>query len=359
MSDEATRLYRRNPFLRVRAGKAIECDLLLDGRTFELPSPALVGVIAAMTGTRTLQEFSRAAEQLLDDQSQAPAVIRALAHAGILVDADKPWPEMAAVEHWIERGWLDALVFHLRARSARFDDDAVADPSRLHETLLRQTAEEGITFWEDVPGPAVSLPSALPCDALPPLGEVLLRRRSNQPWVRGTATLTELSTLLYHSSAETRRLRSEAEACSAEIPGALLNSAFSALEVYVAAFAVEGLEPGFYHYQPHVHGLTLIRGGDLRAEFVTMCAGQPRAGGGAATIVIGAVWERYFMRYRHAHAYRVLMVNAGELGQKILLFATALGFSTFLTPAFDEQVADVVLGFDPVKKSAIEAIGVG
>jgi len=90
-----------------------------------------------------------------------------------------------------------------------------------------------------------------------------------------------------------------------------------------------------------------------------MCAGQARAGGGSATIVISAAWGPYMARYQHSHAYRVLLVNAAELGQKVLLYATALGLSTFLTPAFDELTADRVMGFNPTQETAIEAIGLG
>lgn len=356
MSDEQR--YRRNPLLRVRPGPPIECDLLLDGRTFELPSPALVGVLAALPGVGTRDQFTAMAADVLADSGDAGAVVDAFIRADLLVDEAQRWPEMAAVEHWIERGWLDALLFHLRARAVRFDDDGVADPGRLHDQLLRDAVDEGLQFWKSRPGgPAIALPKPTDVDELPPLGEVLLRRRSNRPWTRGRMTLDELATVLHHASAETRRLRLNAEESKA--PGALLNSAFSALELSVAAFAIDGLEPGLYHYDPARHDLTAVRRGDLRAEFVEMCAGQARAGGGAATIVISAAWRQYFLRYRHAHAYRVLMVNAGELGQKILLLATALGLSTFLTPAFREPVVDRVLRFDPSVESAVEAIGLG
>ncbi len=360
MSALETHLYRRNPFVRVRFDAMIECDLLLDGRTFVLPSAALVGALSALTGVRPREEFVVAVAECLEDPCDAPAVVDAFIAADLLVDATDEWPEMAAVEHWIERGWLDALLFHLRARTIRFDDEGVADPAELHSRLLHDVVDQSLELWTpQSEGATTDLPVPIDRDDLPPLGEVLLQRRSNRPWARGSMSLTELSTLLYHASAETRSLRRAARERGATDPGALLNSSFSALELLVAAHNVEDLAPGLYAYDVATHQLVLARSGGLRDDFVEMCAGQARAGGGAATFVIAAEWRQYFMRYRHAHAYRVLMMNAGELGQKILLIATGLGLSTFLTPAFRESVADRVLGFDPLERAAIEAIGIG
>ncbi len=351
--------FRRNPFMRIRFGSPIECDLLLDGRTFELPSPALVAVIAAMTGKGNLAHFADLARSHLDDPAHASAVIDAFVGADILVAADREYPEMDAVEHWIDRGWLDALLFHLRARGGQYADDGALDPTRLQDSMLRDVIAEGVSVWRDIAGPETALPEPLPRVALPPLADVLLSRRSNRPWARESIALRELATVLSHASSETLAQRETVRDTAAERPSALLHSAFSALELYVAAFSVEQLPEGLYHYRPQSHSLTLVRGGDLRHEFVGMCAGQARAGGGSVTIVISAAWGPYMARYQHAHAYRVLLVNAAELGQKILLYATALGLSTFLTPAFDELRADRVMGFHPTQEAAIEAIGLG
>ncbi|MET9537347.1 SagB/ThcOx family dehydrogenase [Streptomyces sp. NPDC006553] len=354
------RTYRRYPLLRVRLGGPLHCDLLLDGTSYELPSPALVGIVSALDGVHTLAEFTAIAAGLMETPQDAAAVIDALAEAGILVPSDVPWPQMPAVEHWIERGWLDALVFHLRAGATRFTDDGAHDPKELQDRLLRPLVDEGVDVWTRYPdAPEHPLPPAVPREELPPLSEVLLNRRSNRPW-RGTElTRPELATLLQHAGAETLGLRREVERRMTSEPSALLGSAFSALEVYVAVFAVEGLPPGLYHYAVDRHTLALLRPGDLRKEFTRMCAGQARAGSGSATLVVAADWRRYMRRYQGPHAYRVLLTNAAELGQKLLLLATALGLSTFLTPAFDDTEADHTLGLRPDVSTPIEAIGVG
>jgi nitroreductase family protein len=65
------------------------------------------------------------------------------------------------------------------------------------------------------------------------------------------------------------------------------------------------------------------------------------------------------VRYPQPSAYRTLMINVGELAQKLVLLSTATGLSTFITPAFDDAYADQILGLDPATHAAIEVIGVG
>src|SRR5262249_1963267 len=149
-----------------------------------------------------------------------------------------------------------------------------------------------------------------------------------------TMRLAQLSTLLHHANIETLRLRLETVAKMTEQPEVAFNSAFSALETYVVAHDVENVAQGLYHYYPRNHRLVCVRAGQLRDEVTEMCIGQARAGNGAITLLITAVWERYTFRYRHGRAYRTLLINVSELAQKYLVLATALRFSTFLTPNF-------------------------
>jgi SagB-type dehydrogenase family enzyme len=351
--------YRRHPFVRVRLGDPIECDLLLDGRTFQLPSPAAAGALAVMTGGRSREEFEQLAGKALGSHEHASALVGAFIAADLLVPADRTFEEMPAVRHWMDRGWLDALIFHLRARAIPFDDDRADDPGALHDEALRPFVADATRPPHLGDGPRINLPPPIPRIELPPLGETMLQRRSNRPWSGRVVTTTDVATILGHATAETEALRARVATEAADAPRALLNSAFSALDISVLIFAVDGLEPGLYRYDSAAHQLVLRRRGDLRAEAASMCAGQPRAGSGALLTVITADWRRYMVRYQSSHAYRVLMVNGGELGQKLLLLATARGLSTFITPAFREAEAEDLLGLTADDGAAIEAIGVG
>jgi hypothetical protein len=90
-----------------------------------------------------------------------------------------------------------------------------------------------------------------------------------------------------------------------------------------------------------------------------MCAGQQRPGGAACAFAISAVFERYMFRYRHARAYRTLLVNVSELAQKYIMLATNFGLSTFMTPLFFDEVASELLGVDEYEEAVLELVAVG
>lgn len=142
-------------------------------------------------------------------------------------------------------------------------------------------------------------------------------------------------------------------------PATLLHSAFCATETYVFAFDVAGLNPGLYHYDPREAGLTELRTGLLRGEIAAICVGQERPSQAACVFAITAVFDRYMYRYRHNRAYRSLLINVGELGQKYILTSTAFGLSTFLTPLFEDELADAVLGIEPYAEALLEVVAVG
>lgn len=358
-ADEKLRL---NPFFRVRFGEPLRCDLLLEGRVLELPDARYLSLLIEAQAPRARAALAEDAARLLGvDTDEGRAIVEDLHENGLLVAEGHDDPRLPAVRHWIERGWLEALMLHLRSRDLAFADDASVTPDALQDEVLAElVAEEGAPeIWKRFPdAQAVALP---PPQVLPerPLADVLLARRSNRPWKRGQVTLAELSTMLHYANVETRRLRVAAERELGVRPSVLLNSAFSALESYFFAFAVEGLDPGLYHYDPLHHRVSLVREGLLRDELVTMCIGQSRPREAAVAFLISALWPRYAFRYRHARAYRTLLVNVAELAQKYIVLATTLGLSTFLTPALRDEYADTLLGVNGYEEAPLYVVACG
>ncbi|MFJ4863999.1 MULTISPECIES: SagB/ThcOx family dehydrogenase [unclassified Streptomyces] len=354
---------RRNPLLRIRFDDGIQADVLLSGRTVQLPHGRFVTALSLLSGTTsTWEAVETIAHALCDgDVDAALDLLSELLAADLVVDAAREFPSMAAVQHWIDRGWLDALVFHLRCGAVAFDDDGVDDVEQEQNRLLSTIVEAGVPdLWKAYPGTdCVALPEAQDRAELPPLETVLLRRRSNRPWRRERISLTDVATILRLAGEELTTIRRKVEGVLHEQPSALLHSAFTALEIYVVAHAVDGLEPGLYHYAPDRQVLESVRPGEMRDEMQRMCVGQQRAGSGAASFIVTGMWERYMYRYRYPHAYRTLLVNSAELAQKLILLATAVELNTFVTPAFDDAYADELLGLDPLQEVAIEVVTVG
>ena len=99
-------------------------------------------------------------------------------------------------------------------------------------------------------------------------------------------------------------------------------------ELYIAAFAVEGLEPGLYHYSPREFVLRKLRGG--AETLARLTRGRPDLAFLktvplamlVSTIFCRATWRFGKRGYRHA------VHDAGYLVQNLVTVATGLGVQT-------------------------------
>lgn len=352
-------MYKLNSFMQISLGPIFLCDLLIENEQYELPHASYISFLAQVEGKLSLDELVKLAAETID-QDQAGQIVEDLIKNRILVVEEDNPPEMEGARHWIKRGWMEALVLHLKTRNLSFSDTAggkEADARMLMGGILGP--ETNVEIWKTFKGKtAVSLP---PPESLPekPVEEVLLYRRSNRPWRFQSMSMERFSSLLYHANIETRRIRTELEEGIREDPELLLNSSFTALETYCVVMAVDGLASGLYHYDPKDHKVTLVREGLFRDEIVKCCIGQSRPYGASCVFLITAVWERFMFRYRHPRAYRTLLTNVAELGHKYLLLGTSMKLSTFMTPAFNDRYVDEFMGLDPHQEGTLYAIGLG
>nr|WP_319926889.1 SagB/ThcOx family dehydrogenase [Xenorhabdus sp. Reich] len=351
-----------NPFFRIRFGKTIHIDLLLQEETYVIYNVKVLSALACISGSQpTFVISEKFAEVLEVDINTALEVISNLYESNIIQDASVTDPREDAVSHWIDRGWMEALVMHLRTRNLPYSDrNASNSMQEQRNSLSNLIKKEPLPdFWKiysDKKYLTLPTPRSLPEE---PMDQLLLRRRSNRPWKKKRIDQNELSTILHFANIETRRLRKEAEQYLDSQPERLLNSSFSALESYFFAFNISDLETGIYHYDPLDHRVALIRNGDLCEDLIKMCIGQERIRGCACAFVISAVWLRYMYRYRHSRAYRTLMINTAELAQKYILLGTALHFSTFLTPAFEDDYANCIMGMNGYEEAPLYVVAIG
>ena len=77
------------------------------------------------------------------------------------------------------------------------------------------------------------------------------------------------------------------------------------------------------------------------------------------SFIITTDFKRYMMRYKHSRAYRNLLINVAELGNKYILAATSLYLSTWLTPALKEHYACEFMGFKPYEETPMYVVSVG
>lgn len=121
------------------------------------------------------------------------------------------------------------------------------------------------------------------------------------------------------------------------------------IEVYPLVLRVDGVDPGFYHYAVDQHALTsLIRGEpqELEALAVALCSWHRWVEDAAVVFFMTAVLRRTAWKYPHPHAYRVVLLDAGHLGQTFHLVCTELGLAPFTMAATQDAHVEEVLALE-------------
>jgi SagB-type dehydrogenase family enzyme len=128
-------------------------------------------------------------------------------------------------------------------------------------------------------------------------------------------------------------------------------------ELYVYARRVRGLEPGFYHYAALDHDLGLVRKG--RVDVPKLLGGQEWPAKAAAIVFLVAYFPRSMWKYHLPTAYRVVLMEAGFIGQNIALTATHHGLSAVPSGALNESLIEEYLGTPAVEAGVVLSLSIG
>jgi SagB-type dehydrogenase family enzyme len=238
----------------------------------------------------------------------------------------------------------EAEAFH---EASRLYPDAA--PPRLAALLelasspeLQQSVARAARTHDHRPG--VDLPPAVLGRAL--LRDVLGRRRSIAGRAGRPLPKRMLAALLAaaYCSAEGRR----------GVPSA---GALYPLELYVAALAVEGVDPALYHYHPFRHRLELL--GPVEAGTVAAALVEPALVEHAtALIAVTAVFWRSRFKYG-LRGYRFALLEAGHVAQNTVLAAAALAVPALPLGGFYDRRLDELLAVDGLEESSLYAFLIG
>ncbi len=165
--------------------------------------------------------------------------------------------------------------------------------------------------------------------------EALHSRRSVREYQSGELTLAEISQLMWAGQGVTdpRGLRTAPSA------GALYP-----LEISLIVGDISGLVKGVYRYQPKENALWSISKSDQRASLAGAAWRQDFIKDAAAILVISGIYQRTTKKYRE-RGIRYVHMEAGHAAQNIFLQATALGLSTIVIGAFDDELVKKILDF--------------
>jgi SagB-type dehydrogenase family enzyme len=265
---------------------------------------------------------------------------------GVIESSEAP----EAASAWDE--WHpDAAFFHYATRDQRYDRDPF-DRDRVLREKARTIPQPPPT--KRTAGPLLPLPGPGPTV----LDQPLLRRRTWRRFSNEKLSLAALSTVLDR----TFRVQVWGEVEGQGIVAHKTSPSAGArtpIEAYVLALNVDGLRNAVYHYDAAAHHLVDLGSTATRRELVDLLANQHFYAGAGAVIVMTAMFERAMWRYPFGRAYRMVLLDAGHLGQTFCLVATALGLAPFCTMAFSEGAIETLLGIDGVMECPMYVVGVG
>ena len=118
------------------------------------------------------------------------------------------------------------------------------------------------------------------------------------------------------------------------------------LEVTLLVRAVDGLEPGVYHYVPAADGLEQVQQLVLPRPFLTyLFMGQPWVAEAAVVVVLSFAGGRSLTKYGD-RGYRYALLEAGHTMQNLNLAVAALGLGVVNLGGFYDDELAVLCGID-------------
>ncbi len=164
--------------------------------------------------------------------------------------------------------------------------------------------------------------------------DALARRRSVREYSPEALSLGDAAQLLWAAQGVTGRYGRRA----APSAGALYP-----LELYLLAGAVDGLDPGLYHYRPRRHDLEVMAREDRRARVAAAALGQDWMAEAPAILVIAGDVGRTERKYGK-RAVRYMNMEVGAVAENVYLQAAALELGTVFVGAFHDRRVREVLG---------------
>jgi SagB-type dehydrogenase family enzyme len=315
-------------------------------------NPIVLEVIGFFFKPRTIREA------MVEFDAYTPEsvgeVILKLIEAELLLACDSPEAARDDLLASSWKPWLPAGGFHFLTKDAPYAPGDWTSARKLRK--IRRTPQPP-QFKNTRGGELISLPAHDSYEDS--FFQTLHARRTRRDFSSSPALLESVATLLQttwgvQGYVESKYLGSLPLKTS---PSA---GARHPIEVYVMALRVKGLARGLYHYDPRAHTLERISSGATARQARAYCADQPRpAAGAAALFIMTAVFARTLWKYRHPRAYRVVLLDAGHLGQTFCLTATRLGLGAFCTAALNDTLIERDLGIDGISESVIYVTGCG
>jgi SagB-type dehydrogenase family enzyme len=186
---------------------------------------------------------------------------------------------------------------------------------------------------------------------------LMSRRRSVREVTGKPVSLPDLGDILFSGLGITGFTKN----CVGDLPLKMTPSggARNPYEPYVIARDVDGLEPGIYHYSALENSLGRLKG-ELPAAMGDLIAGQDWVNEMACVIILSAFMDRPMWKYDDPNAYRVMLIEAGHIGQNMMLAGTEKGMTVCPSAALcHEPLFDLLELPSRITCAPIYALAVG
>ncbi len=172
---------------------------------------------------------------------------------------------------------------------------------------------------------------------------LLNTRTSKRKYIDGALTLEELAFLLWATQGVKKVIGKQKKATMRTVPSAGARHPF---ETYLIVNRVDGLEAGLYHYLALEHELEFLGPIENQAEQVTGAyCGQAFFGTAAAGFVWTVFPYRSEWRYND-EAQKYALIDVGHVCQNLYFASESIGCGTCGIGAYDQFLADGLLGLD-------------
>jgi len=191
---------------------------------------------------------------------------------------------------------------------------------------------------EEAEGELVQLPRVGTGEAGADLYGTIARRRSQRRFAAEDVPLTDLAALLAEMSQEP-----------------LLSDA---VRVDLVVNRVAGIKPGVYRYLPQRHALKQVREGRFAEQAQSAALSQDVVGAAAVVLILSADRKAMFAMHG-ARGYRLAFLEAGMMGQRWLLGATARGLAACPVGAFYDDEAARLISVNPQQRWVLHFAALG
>jgi SagB-type dehydrogenase family enzyme len=309
-------------------------------------SPDLFALLGKLQEWKNLDEISQLVPEL--EQQELTDALANLQNISALVGEGTA---TATVESDFEKTWSWGIPAALMHYSVQDNDYISLDQA---ETLQKEKAAGAgkIDLYLKNDGFAETIPLPASIDSSPLLS-LMGKRRTIRRAKPQAISLQQLSDCLFAGLGIT----GETENCVGKLPLSMTPSggARNPYEAYVFARNVAGLPPGIYHYSASEHSLGLVgRKNDMALS--ELIGGQEWGDEMACLIMLCAHLDRTMWKYVDANAYRVVLIEAGHIGQNIMLAATGHGLTACPTAAISHSRVKTELGMTSLTHAPIYAL---